>query len=63
MKKITFTFKEDGTVAVDAEGYQGPQCVDDTEKLLKTLEPELVSRKLKEEYSRVTTRNHASVHG
>lgn len=61
MKKLTFTFKEDGTVSVNAEGYQGPQCVNDTEKLLKPLEPELVERKQKEEYSHVTTKNRASV--
>lgn len=63
MKKLTFTFKEDGTVAVDAQGYRGPQCVNDTEKLLKPLTPELVERTKKGEFSHATTDNRASVQG
>jgi hypothetical protein len=50
MKRLVFTFKEDGTVSVDAQGFQGEECINATEKLLKPLETELTKRELKREY-------------
>lgn len=50
MKKITFTFKENGSTEVDAENYKGKACLSETEKLLATLDAKLETRKLKPEY-------------
>lgn len=50
MKKLVFTFKEDGSVSVDAQGYQGPSCVQDTEKILSVLDAELENRRVKGEF-------------
>lgn len=50
MKKLIFTFKEDGTVSVDAQGFQGPECIQMTDKMLQSLKPVLEKRKIKEEF-------------
>jgi len=61
MKKLVFTFKEDGTVSVDAQGFQGPECTQMTDKLLQPLGAELEKRKIKGEfyaYGKQETRAH-----
>ncbi len=49
MKRIKFIFK-DGKIEVDAEGFQGSECIDTVDKILKALNPKVVDRKLKKEY-------------
>jgi len=64
MKKLTFTFKEDDTVSVDAVGYKGPTCTKDTDKLLATLNAQLDKRDIKKEfYAHEKTENRASIQG
>ena len=46
-RRIRFVFKEDGTVQVDAEGFVGSECIVATDKLIKSLEPELLKREFK----------------
>jgi len=49
-RRIRFVFKEDGTVQVDAEGFVGSECIVATDKLIKSLEPELLKREFKREF-------------
>lgn len=62
MKRITFTFKEDGSVDTDANGFLGDECIKTTEKLLSTLETKLVERKTKVEIH-AKTKDSALVRG
>jgi hypothetical protein len=50
MRKIVFTFREDGSVEIDAEGFKGNDCVKVTEQLLKGLDAKLETRKVKGEF-------------
>jgi len=50
MRKIVFTFREDGSVETDANGFKGNECVKLTEHLLKGLNVKLESRKVKGEF-------------
>ena len=50
MRKIVFTFREDGSVETDAQGFKGNECVKLTEELLKGLDAKLESRKVKGEF-------------
>jgi len=50
MKRLVFMFKEDDTVSVDAQGFQGPECTQMTDKLLQPLEAELEKRTIKGEF-------------
>jgi hypothetical protein len=63
MKRLVFTFKEDDKVSVDAQGFQGQECVNITEKLLKPLETELTKRELKREYYVTKQETRARVQG
>lgn len=54
MKRLVIVFKEDGTVSVNAEGFQGSECVDLADKLLKPLNAKVESRILKGEYYAVS---------
>ncbi|MCS7124583.1 MAG: DUF2997 domain-containing protein [Candidatus Bathyarchaeota archaeon] len=64
MKRIVFIFKDDGSVEVDAEGFQGSECVDLTDRLLKPLDPKLESRKIKGEYYvKAKTQARAGIQG
>jgi len=62
MKRITFVFKEDGSVSTDANGFSGNECIRETEKLLKTLDTKLVTRKLKAEaHAKTRTKDIATI--
>lgn len=61
VKRIVFTIKEDGTIETDASGYKGPQCEVDVENILKDLQPQKVSRRLKPEYNVVDTQQKVRV--
>lgn len=50
MKRIVFRFKADGTVETNAEGFTGPECIKETDKLLAGLDTEVNKRQLKGEY-------------
>lgn len=64
MKKLKLLFKEDGTVEVDASGFSGNECIEQTEKLLKDLNPEQVSQVIKGEYHvHEKTKNRTTVQG
>ncbi|MEM1552521.1 MAG: DUF2997 domain-containing protein [Candidatus Bathyarchaeia archaeon] len=64
MKRLVIVFREDGTVSVDAEGFQGSECVDLTDKLLKPLNAKVESRVLKGEfYVKTKQESRARVQG
>jgi hypothetical protein len=50
MRKVVFTFKEDGSLTTDASGFAGNECVKLTEELLKGLDAKLETRKVKGEF-------------
>lgn len=51
-KRYQIVFDGEKVTAEGLEGCSGPSCVKDTEKLLETLKPQLVARKLKPEYNK-----------
>jgi hypothetical protein len=62
MRKVVFTFKEDGSVETDANGFKGKDCVKLTEEMLKGLDAKLESRKVKGEfYTYEKEKTHISV--
>jgi len=48
MKEITFIIKPDGTVEIEASGYSGRECTEDTEAFEEVL-GEVTDRKKKPE--------------
>lgn len=49
MKKIVLIFKED-KVEADAEGFQGKECIEKTDEILKKLNARVLERRKKREY-------------
>jgi hypothetical protein len=49
-KRIRFTFKKNGTIDTDAEGFQGTGCVETTQRLMDALLAKAVDFKPKQEY-------------
>ncbi len=48
MKEITFTFKADGSVVVDAAGFRGKGCVETADKIMAAVAGKPTGRKLKQ---------------
>lgn len=55
MKRITITFDGD-QIQTDAQGFEGKNCVSETEKILEELGATLQERKLKPEYNKAGVR-------
>lgn len=60
MKTITIVFDGD-KVMTEAKGFEGKNCIKETEAILASLKPELKDRKLKQEYNKVGEQARASL--
>lgn len=49
-KKIRIILKTDGTMSAEAEGFQGANCMAETNRLLETLAKRETDQKLKSDY-------------
>lgn len=56
-KRVTMTFKQDGTVESDLEGFEDGSCVDVQKKLLDGLGKIITEEKKPEAYRNVTKKN------
>lgn len=59
--KIVIILKNDGTITTDANGFRGPICIKETEKLLAGLDAKCQNRRLKAEYNEQKVVNRAVV--
>lgn len=50
MKEIEITIEPDGSTEIDLKGFHGKGCSEITDKLVKALEGEVVTRTPKAEY-------------